>query len=380
MIQIDVHSEIANPRECWCWWDDDFGVFGLDTIKKIVADNPKDNEIQLNFHCPGGSVDEGLAIYDYLRSSGKTIYTNIEGDCHSMAVTLLLAAPLENRSANPNCSALIHEVRSSAWSVTAEDAQKLSEEIKDAQNKILDIYADRTGRDKSELENLMKEEKVRNATWLKEYGFISKINSYNTNASEVNSLKNIIKKVQIMTKIGEKAQAFLNRMTGKTPEKKLLNYSFKDADGNELFHTDKEDDTIIVGDTASPDGTFTLASDTSEYKAGTVVVVEDGTVKTITPKEEETDKVNFAKLTYENEVLQKANEEAQEIINQLLSENNSLEAENISLKASLEEAKNVASSFQPKQRMATTQLPQKTEETVEDIKKRIRNNRKQKGE
>ena len=46
-----------------------------------------------------------------------------------MAVVLLLAAPAENRTANPNSRALIHEVRTMVWdNQTAEQLRQLAEQ------------------------------------------------------------------------------------------------------------------------------------------------------------------------------------------------------------------------------------------------------------
>ena len=100
-----------------------------------------------------------------------------------MAIVLLLAAPKENRTANANARALIHEVQVPVdrYFVSTTELQSLTEQAKMEQDAILDIYGERTGTDRGVLENLMKEERVRTASELLQYGFISKINSDNTN-------------------------------------------------------------------------------------------------------------------------------------------------------------------------------------------------------
>lgn len=99
MINIRLYNPIANKHNAWWYsWDGEDGVFSLDFVQKVFSDNPNETDFRFNVHCAGGEVEEGLAIYDWLRTSGKNIYMNIEGGCHSMAVTLLLAAPAENRS------------------------------------------------------------------------------------------------------------------------------------------------------------------------------------------------------------------------------------------------------------------------------------------
>lgn len=192
-----------------------------------------------------------------------------------MAIILLLAAPKENRTANPNSRALIHEVRGGSWDfLKADELRTVADEIEREQNAILDIYADRTGYDRAELEILMKEEKMRTAQELIQYGFISKINTYSTNLKPKNQMSKPTKTVQeLLNQAKELGKKLLNLTEGET-----VNFEFKDAEGVVLFTTEKEDDSIAVGDAASPDGTFELPD-------GRTVVIADGVITEINEPE-----------------------------------------------------------------------------------------------
>lgn len=268
MIRIKLHDVIANESHKWYYcWDDDEGVFSLAFVKKLLEDNPDEKDIAFDIHCPGGEVEEGLAIYDVLRTSGRNIYMNIEGSCHSMAVTLLLAAPLENRTANPNCLALIHEVQTWAGGSVSEMERELAT-AKMLQGKILDIYADRTGKDRAELEAIMNEEKERTADELLAWGFIGSINSYNTNVKPKSN-----KSSHTMAKsLKSLATEFLHKVTNFVDAH--FNYDFVDGEGNVLFSTEAEDDTLEVGMAATPDGTFTIAD-------GRTVTIAEGVITEI---------------------------------------------------------------------------------------------------
>ena len=246
-------------------------VFSVESIDELFAANPDETDFTFNINSAGGSVAEGLLIYDRLRTSGKNIYMNIDGACHSMAVTLLLAAPLENRTANRNARALVHKVYTTPMgvSLSADDLKAMQEDIEREQNAILDIYADRTGTDRAVLEGLMQKEGQLSAEQLLEHGFISKINSYNTN-----------KKPAVMSK--ETRKGLLDRLFNFQKEVNALlneqdapvNYDFKDADGNVLFSTENEDDSLAVNDKATPDGSHELPD-------GRKVVVTNGAISEI---------------------------------------------------------------------------------------------------
>lgn len=58
----------------------------------------------------GGSVTDALAIYDVLQNAPCDIHTVGLGKVHSAAVTVMLAAPAENRSAYPNTEFMSHDI------------------------------------------------------------------------------------------------------------------------------------------------------------------------------------------------------------------------------------------------------------------------------
>jgi len=324
MLRISLDNDIANKNDDWlAFWDGKSHVFSVDTIKQYLKDNPDEKEITIDIHCRGGQVAEGLAIYDILRNSGLIIHTNIEGDCHSMATVILLAAPKENRTANANCSAIIHEVRGGLWECygTASEFEALAESIRQDQGKILKIYADRTDKSIEELEAIMKEEKNRTAEELLSWGFISKINVPNTNKINKNQKQEQMSKK--LTEVKKTTNAFLAKMNKLfTPS---VNFEFLDADGVTLFSTEKaeDDDTLAVGDAASPDGTFTLVSATSEYPEGTVVVITGGVIESITEPEASSNDdlaAEIVELKAENENLRANLKESVDVINSLKEE------------------------------------------------------------
>ena len=290
MIEVKLHSVIANESNAWFYcWDDDEGVFSLEFVQKLFENNPDETDFRFNIHCPGGEVEEGLAIYDCLRTSGRNIHMNIEGACHSMAVCLLLAAPKENRTANPNCRALIHKVWSYPEGGTADELEKAAAEARSLQNSILDIYADRTGMPREELQRIMDEQKERTASELLAWGFIGKINSYNTNLKKSTNQQNFMANKRTLI---DRINACLNAAR-KLVEGAVMNYEFVGPEGEVLFTTEEEDDKLEVGMPASPDGEYTIAD-------GRKVTIAEGVVTEITEPDGTETEAELENLRQEN--------------------------------------------------------------------------------
>ena len=142
-----------------------------------------------------------------------------------------------------------------------------------------------------------------------------------------------------------------------------VNFDFKGEGDTVLFSTEKEDDTLAVGDTASPDGTFTLTEATSEYPADTVVVVKDGKIESITEPESSE---NSAELEAENADLRAENAELRENLTQSVNLITELKSQ-------------IESSYVPKNRSNRAVVPSKknnsNNQTAEELKDEIRQRR-----
>lgn len=352
MIFVDIKGEINNEvQKFWAQlWGEPREVFSVETIRAILKKYPNDPDLFLNIDCNGGDVEEGFKIYDELRNSGKNIHTNITGGCHSMAVVLLLAAPAENRSANRNCRALIHKVYAPVYDfINADDAEDVAAMLRMEQDAILDVYVDRTGNDRAMMEQVMAQEKTHNAQSLLELGFISKINSYNTNQ--------LFNKMAKSTKPASNAfQAFMDKVTAFRNKKagKPANFDYLDADGNVVLSTVGDEDNLAEGVEATLSSGET--SGTVTLEDGRVVTVTDGIVTEIEDPES-TEGDLEARVSELEDLLEAATnlvQEQQEAINSLETELNNFKGSN----------------YQPKPRRP--QVPDgkngKTEPTVEDLK------------
>lgn len=292
MAKLRIYNQIVNEEDkvfLQDWYGTD-GVCYKDIPEFLDSMEEGDNEIDIKLHCPGGDCIEGWAIYDALRNSGKTISATIEGECSSMATIILLAAPKERRFGFENARMCIHNPAFDwldLWSderLTADEinnlkakltAQELS--LREEQNKILNLYVERTGADREELQSLMNEDKYVDMARATELGFIASTLAPNTDNKKKHKSSKSSKMAKEQIKIENRIVKKLLSMAGiaKIEDVQILDQKITAADGTE-FTVEREDGDPQVGDKAYPNGTYVLED-------GTTIVVADEIIESITP-------------------------------------------------------------------------------------------------
>lgn len=104
----------------------------------------KDQDIHLYINCPGGMVDQTLAIYDTMRFLSCDIATYSIGQAASGGAIILTAGTKGKRYALPNSKIMLHQ----PWGgITgqAEDIRIQAEEILRDKKKLNEILAHHTG-------------------------------------------------------------------------------------------------------------------------------------------------------------------------------------------------------------------------------------------
>lgn len=348
MAQLKIYNEIVD-EETKVMYRDWFGTDGVcykDITDFLEKMEEEDNNIELLIHCPGGNCLEGWAIYDKLRQSGKQISATIEGNCSSMATIILLAAPKERRYAYENARMCIHnpavewvdvysnerltadEIAKMKGKLTAQESSLLEE-----QNRILDVYVERTGADRGELQAIMNEDKFIDMDKAKELGFITDTIAPNTASKKPNKYhkKMAKEKITIENKLVKRLLALAG--VAKIEDVTVpLDQKITAADGTE-FTVEREDGDPQVGDKAYPNGTYTLDD-------GTIIVVEDELISSITPADnggENGGGENNDDKDEQISALQAKVDELTATNETLQSENESLKTENESLKAEKED-------------------------------------------
>jgi len=157
--------------------------FSLKSLREQVNANQGDNVINLYINSGGGDVTEGFAIYDYLVSlserSGFAINTIGEGIVGSIATVIFQAGKNGKRKIHANSEFFIHNpywTPQSPEPMEAKDAQALAENLKKAEEKILNFYVQHTaGKSKEDIKEKMNMQTSFSANEAMEWGFVDEV-------------------------------------------------------------------------------------------------------------------------------------------------------------------------------------------------------------
>lgn len=140
----------------------------LDTIK-----GKKDIIFYIN--SPGGSVSDGMAIYDAMQMVKSDIKTICLGSCASMGAILLSGGTKGKRYITPNSEVMIHEI-SGFHSGKMGELKIRYEHAKTLNDRLIKILATNTGKDIEQIrQDIQLKDKWFNSYEALEYGLVDKI-------------------------------------------------------------------------------------------------------------------------------------------------------------------------------------------------------------
>ncbi len=313
----------------------EYGYINLNIVKDQIDTQKGFEEIMLHIHSVGGDVSEGFAIYDYLKSLGKPITSQIEGNCYSIATVIALAG--SKRVMTPHAELLIHNPWGGGIEGEKQDFKKYAEQLEKIEQKIANFYASNTNLNQKQALDFMKVETTFTPQQALENGFITEIKDALKVVALYKPKKNKIKNKTEMPKefltkkeakksfknITDSINGIFNILKGEAPKNLLI----QDANGVEIdFFEIEADATPKKGDKATIDG----ESPSGEYVMpnGETYVFEDGVLIEIKTEEEEGGDEDTEALKLENEQLKaenkkmkkdlkKASKEIQNVVNEV---------------------------------------------------------------
>ena len=139
----------------------------------LEAQDP-DKDIQLYINSPGGSVTDGMAIYDTMQYVKCDVSTICVGMAASMGAFLLSAGAKGKRIALPNAEIMIHQPSAGTQGQITDMAIHLKR-LEAIKSKINKIMAENTGRSVEEVTAACERDNFMSAEEALEFGLIDKI-------------------------------------------------------------------------------------------------------------------------------------------------------------------------------------------------------------
>ena len=131
------------------WWEESINARRfVSDFRKIEKEN---DIINIRINSPGGSVYDGLAIFNAISSSTKEVHTYNDSLCASMAAVLLLAPAPENVHPAKNSLLMLHSPSTGAWGNKPE-IEKAIEVLDKCQQVLIKSICEKTGLDEKEVE------------------------------------------------------------------------------------------------------------------------------------------------------------------------------------------------------------------------------------
>lgn len=171
----DIYSRLLKDRIIFLGTQVESGMANSIVAQMLFleADDP-DKDIYLYINSPGGSVSDGLAIFDTMNYIKPDVSTICIGQAASMGAVLLAAGAKGKRFAVPNARVMIHQVMGGAQGQAA-DIEIQAREILRIKKVLNDILTDATGKTYEQIEKDSDRDYFMSALEAKAYGIIDDV-------------------------------------------------------------------------------------------------------------------------------------------------------------------------------------------------------------
>ena len=139
-----------------------------------LANEDPTKDIQLYINSPGGSVYDGLAIYDTMNFIKPDVATYGIGLQASMGAFLLASGAKGKRHLLPNARVMIHQPSSGTQGKVTDQEISLREAL-ELKTKLAEILAKNTGQKLAKVKADMERDFWMSATTAKEYGIVDSV-------------------------------------------------------------------------------------------------------------------------------------------------------------------------------------------------------------
>lgn len=174
-LQIDVFSKLYTNRILFLGTEIDSDVANIINSQLLhLQMEDKHKPITIYINTPGGSVYDGLSIYDTMNSIECPVYTTCVGLAASMGSVLLAAGEKGHRMALPHSRVMLHQPLSGVRG-SAADIAIVNEEIQKLKKELFEILSDCSNKSYAEIEKLADRDCWLTSMEAKQLGLIDEI-------------------------------------------------------------------------------------------------------------------------------------------------------------------------------------------------------------
>ncbi len=173
----NLELSLYKARKIFLWSDvnDESAKAVVTRLISLDIEDPRE-EIVLYINSPGGSVTEGMAIYDAMLAIEAPVSTVCMGMAMSMGSFLLAAGEPGRRFAWPHARIMIHQpLIMGTVTGTASDLDIRAKETIRLRGELNELYAKHTGQDVEKIANDTDRDFFMSAQEAKEYGMLDDV-------------------------------------------------------------------------------------------------------------------------------------------------------------------------------------------------------------
>lgn len=229
--QLYIYDDVSEYGTFdWWTWEYEESKTSAEYFRKALAEIPETDTIELHINSYGGSVKEGVAIYNQLKQKKcKEIVAYVDGFAYSIASIILQAA--DRRVMGLGTSLLIHNMWL-AVAGNAEDLRKAADDLDVLMESNRQIYMEKVNITEDELIEMLNAETYLTPQQAVEMGFADEVNS-KTDAGEGAMLE------QMQMQLSQMRRTMTEQKTFKAELQQFFQSTKKKDDGGK----DDEDNT-----------------------------------------------------------------------------------------------------------------------------------------
>ena len=172
----DIYSRLLKDNIVFIGTPIDDHVANLITAQLLFLESESpEKDIQLYINSPGGSITDGMAIYDTMQCVRPNVVTTCVGQAASIAAVLLAAGTAKKRFALPNARILIHQPWMGGLSGQATDIDIHAKEILRTRERLNEILAQHAGQNVARIREDTDRDYIMTAAQAKDYGIIDDV-------------------------------------------------------------------------------------------------------------------------------------------------------------------------------------------------------------